>query len=103
MQPRDTCLTIVLPRSLEENLVDHLLQHPELVAGFTTTQVEGHGQAVPLRGTAEEVRGRSRRVQVQIVLNGADARTLVDHLKAELPNPEVAYWMLPVLDFGRFA
>ena len=103
MQPRDTCLTIVLPRSLEENLVDHLLQHPELVAGFTTTQVEGHGPAVPLRGTAEEVRGRSRRIQVQIVMNGADARTLVDHLKAELPNPEVAYWMLPVLDFGRFA
>ena len=103
MKPQDTCLTIVLPRALEENLVDHLLAHPEYAAGFTTTQVDGHGQSVARHGIAEEVRGRARRVQIQVVLNGEDAKALIEHLKASLPSREIAYWMTPVTEFGRFA
>jgi len=103
MKPQDTCLTIVLPHSLEENLVDHLLGHPEYAAGFTTIQVDGHGQSISRHGIAEQVRGRSRRVQIQIVMNGEDAKALIEHLKASLPSKEVAYWMSPVMEFGRFA
>ena len=103
MKPLDCLLTIVVPRALEENLVDHLLEHPEWVIGFTTSPVEGHGQAVKRYGIAEEVRGRSRRVQIQSVINSADAHSLIAHLKESLPNPEVAYWIVPVQEFGRFA
>ncbi len=103
MIAQDTCLTIVLPKSLEENLVDHLLQHPELAPGFTTTQVEGHGQSVARYGIAEEVRGRSRRIQIQIILNAENATQLIKHLKEALPSREVAYWSTPVIEFGRFA
>lgn len=102
MKPQDTCLTIVLPQVLEESMVDHLLQHPEYAPGFTTTQVEGHGQSVTRYGIAEEVRGRTRRVQIQVILNGADASLLIAHLKEALPNREVAYWITPVIEFGRF-
>lgn len=103
MNALDTLLTMVFPRSLEEELIDHLLEHPEWVRGFTISQVEGKGEVVRLSGIAEEVRGRARRVQIQTVLNGGDARALIEHLKDSLPNPEVAYWISPVLDFGRFA
>jgi hypothetical protein len=103
MTQLDTLLTIVFPRSLEEELIDHLLEHPEWVRGFTISQVEGKGQVIRLSGIAEEVRGRARRVQVQTVLARDDARALIEHLREALPNPEVAYWMAPVLDFGRFA
>ncbi|MDA8093625.1 MAG: DUF3240 family protein [Betaproteobacteria bacterium] len=103
MDAYDTCLTIVCPKALEEALVDHLLEHPELVPGFTSQAVEGHGQGVPLHGTGEEVRGRSRRVQIQVVMAGEAAMALIRHLKDRLPNPEVAYWLSPVAQFGRFA
>lgn len=103
MKPQDTCLTIVLPQGLEENMVDHLLQHPEYASGFTTTQVEGHGQSVARHSIAEEVRGRARRIQIQVIMNGEDAKLLITHLKESLPSREVAYWLTPVIEFGRFA
>lgn len=103
MKALDCCLTLVLPRALEEELVDHLLEHPEWAPGFVIAQVEGSGRTVPLSGVAERVRGRSARVQVQAVMNRADADALVDDLRRALPSAEVAYWIQPVLQFGRFA
>ena len=101
--PPDCVLTVVVPVALEEELIDHLLEHPEWVTGFTITAVEGKGQAVRLHGVVEEVRGRSRRVQVQTVINRGSAQALIAHLRDTLPNPEVAYWLVPALEFGRLA
>jgi len=103
MKPRDCVLTLVFPVLLEEEVIDALFEHPEWVVGFTVERVEGQGQAVRLYGSAEQVRGRSRRVQVQTVMNREDAQALIAHLKETLPNPEIAYWMVPLLEFGRFA
>lgn len=99
----NSCLTIVLPKSFEEDLVDHLLEHPEWVPGFTTADVNGHGRTVAYRGSAEEVRGRVARVQVQIVLEQEHAEPLITHLKENLHSAEIAYWITPVGEFGRFA
>ena len=103
MKQLDCCLTIVFPRALEENLVDHLLTHPDMASGFTTSYVQGHGAGAAFHSAAEQVRGRTNRVQMQIVLDREDALSLIEHLKQELPNREVAYWISPVLEFGRFA
>jgi hypothetical protein len=51
----------------------------------------------------EQVRGRAHRVQMKIVMNREDVATLIEHMKEDLPNREVAYWVTPVLEFGRFA
>jgi hypothetical protein len=102
MKRLDCSLTLVFPKALEEELIDSLLERPEWVRGFTISQVEGKGQVVRLSGVVEEVRGRARRVQIQTVLNCEDARALISHLKALLPNPEVAYWLSPIIEFGRF-
>ena len=99
----NTCLTIVLPKSFEEDLVDHLLEHPEWAPGFTSTDVSGHGRSVPCHGPAEEVRGRAARVQVQVVLDEAHAQALVEHLKQSLRSSDIVYWLTPVTAFGRFA
>jgi nitrogen regulatory protein PII len=103
MKNLDCCLTLVFPKILEENLVDHLLEHSELASGFTTSTVEGHGAGAAFHSAAEQVRGRAHRVQMQIVMNREDAATLIEHLKQDLPNREVAYWISPVLEFGSFA
>jgi nitrogen regulatory protein PII len=99
----NTCLTIVLPKFFEEDVVDHLLEHPEWVPGFTTTDVSGHGHAVSYHATAEQVRGRAARVQVQIVMQREHAPELIAHLKERLHSAEIAYWLTPVIEFGRFA
>ncbi len=101
MKPVDCSLTIVFPKVLEEELIDLLLEHPEWVGGFTITQVEGKGRTVRLSGVVEEVRGRARRVQIQTLLDCESARALVAHLRCVLPNPEVAYWLAPIVEFGR--
>ena len=69
MKQRDCVLTLVFPVSIEEDLVDHLLEHPEWVTGFTNSRVEGQGQAVRLHDSAEQVRGRSSPLQGQLVLH----------------------------------
>ncbi len=101
MKEMNCCLTLVCHRSLEERLVNHLLEHPEWVYGFSTYNSEGGSQKERLPSMLEQVRGRSRRVAIQTVMNLEDARSLVAHLKHEESNPEIAYWITPVIEFGR--
>jgi len=103
MKSLDCCLTIVLPQPLEEDLVDYMLEHPDWVSGFVIGRMEGTGQSVPLQGLSELVRGRSPRVQLQVVMARDEARQLIESLKSAFPSPEVAYWVTPVLEFGRLA
>ena len=102
-KPLDCCLTIVCHESMEERLVDHLLEHPDLVSGFSIVRIEGHSRKEKLPSMMEQVRGRSRRIEIRTVMNQADAADLIVHLKEEEANPDVAYWLSPVTEFGRLA
>lgn len=103
MKEMNCCLTLVCHKSLEERLVDQLLSHPEWVRGFSIKQIEGGSQKEKLPSMLEQVRGRSQRVQLDSVMNLEDAKLLIEHLKQTEPNNEIAYWLVPVLDFGRLA
>jgi len=103
MKPLDCCLVLVCHKSLEERMVDHLLEHPEWVGGFSVTPIEGHSQKEILPSILEQVRGRSQRIEIRSVMNHEDAQALLDHLKSAESNREIAYWILPVLEFGRLA
>jgi hypothetical protein len=99
----DCCLTLVCHKSLEERLVDHLLEHPEWVAGFSVNQIEGHSLKQILPSVLEQVRGRSQRIEISCVMNLEDARALIAHLKSNEANSEIAYWIMPVIEYGRLA
>lgn len=103
MKEMNCCLTLICHRSLEERLVDHLLEHPEWVRGFSITHIEGGSQKEKLPSMLEQVRGRSQRIQIVTVMNLDDARELISHLKHVAANSEIAYWMTPVTEFGRLA
>ncbi|MFZ5502394.1 MAG: DUF3240 family protein [Pseudomonadota bacterium] len=103
MKEMNCCLTLVCHRSLEERLVDHLLEHPEWAGGFTLSRMEGGSRKENLPSMTEQVRGRSQRVSFQSVMNLDDARALVAHLKREESNREIGYWITPVIEFGRMA
>lgn len=102
MNHADCCLTLVFPRSVEETIVSHLLEHPEWVDGFTINHVDGQGRDVALHSTQEQVRGRAGCVKVQLVLGCDHARALVSSLRQILHSPGIAYWITPVIEFGRF-
>jgi hypothetical protein len=103
MNEMNCCLTLVCHRSVEERLVDHLLEHPEWVLGFAIFKAEGGSRKEKLSSMIEQLRGRSQRVSFQSVMNLEDARALIAHLKHEEGNPEIAYWITPVIEFGRLA
>lgn len=103
MKEMNCCLTLVCHRSLEERLVDHLLEHPEWVYGFTIFNLEGGSQKEILLSMIEQVRGRSHRVQIQTVMNLEDAHELIVCMKQKENNPEMTYWITPVIESGRLA
>lgn len=97
------CLTLVCHQSLEERLVDHLLEHPEWVNGFSTARIEGHSLKEHLPSMLEQVRGRSQRSEIRCVMNLDDAQALVEHLKQHEANSAIAYWISPIIEYGRLA
>lgn len=101
MKEMNCCLTLICHKSMEERLVDHLLEHTEWVRGFSVTRIEGGSQKEKLPSMLEQVRGRSQRVQIVSVMNNLDAQLLIEHLKHEECNPEIAYWITPITEFGR--
>jgi hypothetical protein len=96
-------LTLVAPASLEETLAEYLLAHPEWGGSFTVLHAEGHGNREHALTPQEQVRGRVVRTLFQVVLEADAARGLLDELKHEFPKPDVAWWLTPVLDYGRLA
>ena len=96
-------LTLALPAALEEEVLDHLQAHPEWVSGFSVVQAEGFGASMSLPTMLEQVRGRSRRRLITVLAEDACIEPLLTSLRAEFRSPEMAYWVTPLLQFGRFA
>lgn len=99
----DCLLTLSCPAEVEEELVDLLREHPEWVSGFTSLAAEGFGSGTTLHSAMEQVRGRSRRRLLQVVLSAASVEPLIEVLRTALPSDEIAWWTMPVSGFGRFA
>ena len=99
----DAMLTLAIPITLEEDVLDFLLQYPHWAAGFSMIDAQGVGQGASLRSTMEKVQGRSRRKLVFIVGFDTELRLLLQALSEEIKNPEVAFWISTVSAFGRLA
>lgn len=94
-------LSLVVPRGVEDAVVDLLLAHPDLVPGFTTSPGEGHGVRVELLDAGEQVRGSARRVMVRIICERNAANQVLALIKQILPKANLFYWIVPVLASGR--
>lgn len=96
-------LTLAAPRHLEDELVEQLLAHPDWASGFTLFSAEGYSTHPERLSPQELVRGRAARFEVQIVLTAEHAQALLQHLTNCFPKRDVAYWLTPVVEFGRLA
>lgn len=102
-QRNDALLTLAIPVTLEEDVLDFLLLHPAWAAGFSVVDAQGMGQGTLLQSTMERVQGRSTRKLVMIAGAQVHLRLLLEALALEIRNPHVAYWISPVLSYGRLA
>lgn len=94
-------LTLALPLALEEEMLDVLRQHRELVPDFSVVHGHGIGSDAPLTTMMERVEGRARRVFVYMAMRSADVPPLVARLRDVFQSPEVFYWAVPLQDCGR--
>lgn len=96
-------LTLVFPPAVESTLLEILLEQEPPLPGFTVVTAEGHGADFSSASLREQVRGRIARRMLMMVLPRASRAELIERLRVALPNPHVAWWVEPVLHFGRLA
>ncbi|MFT5321749.1 MAG: hypothetical protein ACI934_001907 [Pseudohongiellaceae bacterium] len=92
-----TLLTLNTNPDLEEDLVDYLLSL-DGVSGFTSYPVSGHGDHDDL-SVSEQVSGRRKRLQVEIILDDSQVQPLLGGL-AENVGKDFNWWQQPVVASG---
>ncbi len=97
----DVLLTLIMPDNVAQHVEDLLLSRPDLVPGFTVTAAEGHGSVVPLVADAELVAGHAPRCVIRTVGPEATKREVLALIKEKMPNANIFFWLVPVIDMGR--
>ena len=97
----DVLLSLTMTKDVAQHVKDLLLARPDLVRGFTASLAEGHGVTVPLVAPSELVSGHSPRSQIRMVGTEENMRQVLALIKATLPNADVFFWLIPVIEMGR--
>lgn len=95
-----TLLTLIAPPSLEEPLVDWLLEF-ESEFGFSSFPVNGHSSRHGGLTLAEQVSGRKRQVRFEMHLPDNEWRPLVERLNRDFAGAGIHYWVSPIIEHGR--
>jgi hypothetical protein len=93
-----TMLVMNINPELEEDMVDYLLGQ-EFINGFTSYQVNGHG-AFSNMSLAEQVSGRRKRVQLEVLLEQAAINTILEGLKSNV-GVDIVYWEQAITNHGK--
>ncbi len=96
------CLTLVCSPAIEEKLLDLLLLSPH-VSFFTSTATAAHGMAHDNLDQTEQVLGRARATEIQVILAAADKAALLDSIRQHFSNAGLRYWITAVAEAGEIA
>ncbi|MDE2068977.1 MAG: DUF3240 family protein [Bradyrhizobium sp.] len=96
----DVCLTLIVARSLRDELFDYLGKQRDLVPGFTASDAAGHGPDVRLQTSAEQVKGHADELMVHTILDAQEAGQLLERLRMAFAGSRIVYWITPVSEFG---
>jgi hypothetical protein len=98
----ELCLYLLCPASLEEQILDVLLMHPDLVL-FTSTRTAAHGLAFGALSANEQVLGRALATEIQVLVRASDKDALLETVRQEFPGAGLRYWITPVTQAGDLA
>jgi hypothetical protein len=93
-------LTIYVPPSVEDSVVDWLLEHDD-IEGFSSAEVFGHGVRQSGMSLLEQVTGRQRRVQFQVQTSSDLVEHLLQDLREKFAGSGLFYLVSPVFESGR--
>jgi hypothetical protein len=91
----------VVPRILEDQLVEILLEHEATAAaGFTKRNIDAYGSKLSFREIAEQIRGRVHEAEIAVLLSNEEAHGLIEYLEQAVPNCGISYRISPVARVG---
>ena len=89
-------LTLIADPSLEEVLVDWLLEY-EVSYGFTSSRIDGHSSRLEGLTLAEQVAGRRHLLCFAMCVDGRELEFLLARLKLDFQGTGIQYWVVPVV------
>ena len=92
-------ITLNVPPSLEETLVDCLLLL-ESEHGFSSFPVNAHHHENEGLSLAEQVTGRQKRVRFQMYVPAQKLPVLLAQLRQDFSGSGIQYWVMPVIEKG---
>ncbi len=98
----ELCLTLLCPPAIEEKLLDLLLMSPAAPV-FTHTTTSAHGLSARSLSQAEQVLGRPRATQIQVIVAAADKAELLEAIRRKCAGSGLYYWLSPVVEAGEIA
>lgn len=93
-------LSLVVSPMVEDAIVDLLLE-AEMVSGFTSYAINGHGSSIHSMTAAEQVAGRQRKILFQTHLQQQNLLALLDQLAAGFKGSGMHYWVTPLIETGQ--
>jgi hypothetical protein len=93
-------LYLVAAKEVEPLLVDWLIDS-ELIKGFSSVAISGHGSDNLALSVAEQVEGRRWQVLYLIRMPKTDLDTVLQALKHDLAHIGIEYWAIPVITHGK--
>jgi hypothetical protein len=99
MISKEYLVTLNIPPSLEEMMVDSLLLL-ETEHGFSSFAVNAHHHVNKGLSLAEQVTGRQKRIRFQMYVPVQKLPTLLEQLREEFSGSGIQYWVLPVIENG---
>ena len=98
----ELCLTLLCPPEAEERLLDLLLMLPNTTV-FTSTPTAAHGLTHENLNQTEQVLGRARATEVEVIFAVDKKAALLDALRQQFVGAGLRYWITPVIESGEIA
>jgi len=96
----ELCLTLLCPPAIEEKLLDLLLMLPTVT--FTTSRATAaHGLAHETLDQTEQVLGRARATEVQVIFSAVDKDALLEAIRQQFAGAGLRYWVTTVIEAGE--
>jgi len=100
MSHEDYLITINVPPSLEEAVVDFLLTI-ENAQGFSSFPISAHDHRIQDLSLAEQVSGRQKKIRFQMYVDKTIISTVINRLKTDFSGTGLHYWIVPILEHGK--
>ena len=85
------CLTLICAPEIEEKLLDMLLVEVD-DAAFTSAPTFSHGATPHQLSNAEQVMGRSRAMQIEIIVGEDELNRLTELMRQSFKGTGLRYW-----------